>query len=137
VHEQWSPGQGGGDIAVSDLILRAAGTMESIVGLSVAMLGLATLVMAVGAALQAAVGLGLSLFVVPLLALIDVRPTDPRPYAARIGGAGADDASSRCAEARPRVGAVAQPGFSPGAFSRRGALSRFPGGSSRSVSSWR
>src|SRR6202049_979436 len=47
--------------------------MESIVGLSVAMLGLATLVMAVGAALQAAVGLGLSLFVVPLLALIDVR----------------------------------------------------------------
>jgi uncharacterized protein len=47
--------------------------MESIVGLSVAMLGLATLVMAVGAALQAAVGLGLALFVVPLLALIDVR----------------------------------------------------------------
>src|SRR5260370_7692119 len=34
---------------------------------------LATLVMAIGAALQAAVGLGLALFVVPLLALIDVR----------------------------------------------------------------
>ena len=32
LHEQWSPGQDGGDIAVSDLILRAAGTMESIVG---------------------------------------------------------------------------------------------------------
>ncbi len=37
------------------------------------MLVLATLVMAIGAALQAAVGLGLALFVVPLLALIDVR----------------------------------------------------------------
>jgi hypothetical protein len=47
--------------------------MESIVGLSVKMLVLATLVMAIGAALQAAVGLGLALFVVPLLALIDVR----------------------------------------------------------------
>ena len=47
--------------------------MESIVGLSVTMLVLATLVMAIGAALQAAVGLGMALFVVPLLALIDVR----------------------------------------------------------------
>src|SRR5271156_3242276 len=47
--------------------------MESIAGLPVATLVLATLVMAVGAALQAAVGLGLALFVVPLLALIDVR----------------------------------------------------------------
>jgi uncharacterized membrane protein YfcA len=47
--------------------------MESIAGLSVTMLILATLVMAIGAALQAAVGLGLALFVVPLLALIDVR----------------------------------------------------------------
>ena len=37
------------------------------------MLVLATLVMAIGAALQAAVGLGMALFVVPLLALIDVR----------------------------------------------------------------
>jgi hypothetical protein len=37
------------------------------------MLGLATLVMAVGAALQAAFGLGVALFVVPLLALIDFR----------------------------------------------------------------
>jgi hypothetical protein len=54
----------------SDAILRAAGTMEPIVGLSVTMLVLATLVMAIGAALQAAVGLGLALFVVPLLALI-------------------------------------------------------------------
>jgi hypothetical protein len=44
--------------------------MESIVGLSVTMLVLATLVMAIGAALQAAVGLGMALFVVPLLALI-------------------------------------------------------------------
>jgi uncharacterized membrane protein YfcA len=42
--------------------------MESIVGLPVTML-----VMAIGAALQAAVGLGMALFVVPLLALIDVR----------------------------------------------------------------
>src|SRR5580704_5971614 len=49
------------------------GRMEPIAGLSATMLGLATLVMAVGAALQAAVGLGLALFVVPLLALIDVR----------------------------------------------------------------
>jgi hypothetical protein len=49
--------------------------MESIVGLSVTMLVLATLVMAIGAALQAAVGLGMALFVVPLLALIDVRLT--------------------------------------------------------------
>ena len=47
--------------------------MESIVGLSVTMLVLATLVMAIGAALQAAVGLGMALFVVLLLALIDVR----------------------------------------------------------------
>ena len=47
------------------------------------------------------------------------------------------EGTSGCAEARPRVGAMAQPGFSPGAFSRRGALSRFLGGSSRSVSSWR
>ncbi len=47
--------------------------MGSIAGLSVTMLILATLVMAIGAALQAAVGLGLALFVVPLLALIDVR----------------------------------------------------------------
>jgi uncharacterized membrane protein YfcA len=47
--------------------------MASIAGLSLSMLLLATLVMAVGAALQAAVGLGLALFVVPLLALIDVR----------------------------------------------------------------
>jgi hypothetical protein len=46
--------------------------MESIVGLSVAMLGLTRLVMAVGVALQGAVGLGLALFAVPLLALIDV-----------------------------------------------------------------
>lgn len=47
--------------------------MEPIAGLSLTMLILATLVMAVGAALQAAVGLGLALFAVPLLALIDVR----------------------------------------------------------------
>jgi uncharacterized protein len=47
--------------------------MESIAGLSVTMLVLATLVMAIGAAIQASVGLGLALFVVPLLALIDVR----------------------------------------------------------------
>jgi uncharacterized membrane protein YfcA len=47
--------------------------MESIAGLSATMLILATLVMAIGAAIQAAVGLGLALFVVPLLALIDVR----------------------------------------------------------------
>lgn len=47
--------------------------MGAIAGLSVTMLVLATLVMAIGAALQAAVGLGLALFVVPLLALIDVR----------------------------------------------------------------
>ena len=37
------------------------------------MLIVATLVMAVGAAVQAAVGFGLALFVVPLLALIDTR----------------------------------------------------------------
>src|SRR5580693_10630858 len=49
------------------------GRMEPIAGLSATMLGLATLVMAIGAALQAAVGLGMALFVVPLLALIDVR----------------------------------------------------------------
>jgi uncharacterized membrane protein YfcA len=47
--------------------------MEMFAGLSVPMLVLATLIMAVGATLQAAVGIGLALFVVPLLALIDVR----------------------------------------------------------------
>jgi uncharacterized membrane protein YfcA len=47
--------------------------MGSIAGLSTTMLVLASLVMAIGAALQAAVGLGLALFAVPLLALIDVR----------------------------------------------------------------
>jgi hypothetical protein len=65
---QGSPDRG--DIAISYLVLCAAGTMGSIVGLSVTMLVLATLVMAIGAALQAAVGLGMALFVVPLLALI-------------------------------------------------------------------
>ena len=47
--------------------------MGSVAGLSVTTLILATGVMAIGSALQAAVGLGLALFVVPLLALIDVR----------------------------------------------------------------
>jgi uncharacterized protein len=47
--------------------------MESIAGLSATVLIVATLVMAVGAAIQAAVGLGLALFVVPLLALVDTR----------------------------------------------------------------
>lgn len=47
--------------------------METLAGLSMPVLVLATLVMAVGAALQAAVGIGLALLVVPLLALIDVR----------------------------------------------------------------
>jgi len=47
--------------------------MATLAGLSVPMLVLATVVMAVGAALQAAVGIGLALLVVPLLALIDVR----------------------------------------------------------------
>jgi hypothetical protein len=44
--------------------------MESIAGLSVTMLVLVTLVMAIGAALQAAVALGPALFVGPLLALL-------------------------------------------------------------------
>jgi len=69
----WQGSPDRGDIAIFYLVLCAAGTMESIVGLSVTMLVLATLVMAIGAALQAAVGLGMALFVVPLLALIDVR----------------------------------------------------------------
>ena len=69
----WQGSPDRGDIAISYLVLCAAGTMESIVGLSVTMLVLATLVMAIGAALQAAVGLGMALFVVLLLALIDVR----------------------------------------------------------------
>jgi uncharacterized membrane protein YfcA len=47
--------------------------MGSIAGLSATMLIVATVIMAIGAALQAAVGLGLALFVVPLLALIDTR----------------------------------------------------------------
>lgn len=45
----------------------------TIVGLPIMVFILANLVMAIGAALQAAVGLGLALFVVPLLVLIDVR----------------------------------------------------------------
>jgi hypothetical protein len=55
--------------------------MESIVGLSVAMLGLTTLVMAVGAALQAAVGLGLALFCPG-----DVYHITPEPDSWVVGG---------------------------------------------------
>jgi len=47
--------------------------MVAVAGLSLTTLFLATLVMSIGAALQAAVGLGLALFVVPLLALIDLQ----------------------------------------------------------------
>jgi uncharacterized protein len=47
--------------------------MGSIAGLSATLLIVANVVIAAGAMLQAAVGLGLALFVVPLLALIDTR----------------------------------------------------------------
>jgi len=68
-----SAGRSHYDIATSWATAHGAAGVGSIAGLSATMLVVATLVMAVGAAIQAAVGLGLALFVVPLLALIDTR----------------------------------------------------------------
>ncbi len=79
--------------------------MEAIVDLSVTMLVLATLVMAIGAALQAAVGLGLALFVVPLLALIDQRQSERADDLAEIA-----DATAQPHAAWERIEALADAG---------------------------